>query len=433
MSHSPVEAIDLGTVKGRALVTTRKVRKGEVIFTERPLICCQLSWNRCNGHRCCDYCLKPLENPQDNARRLTRQASLNLPVVPGAPSCDSVVPVFHCATCLTEYCSLDCSTASQLEYHTFICCPNQDNPFSRLEECWRSCHPPPETGTVMLLIRIAAAHFAAHFLKSERAQYIVTALSRFVSSPIVEVPNEDGPSTSNSSTALAHRLMGPTFSGDLSRLHALFIECVAEMAQRTGVPAAFETVLQQTGLNHLLTEYGFCSAMCLIGRNGQGIGSSSLGSWGKAAENVIELRGNRDEIRQFSDFLDHLYETLEEAAGEFLNVEGVGLYARQSLINHSCEPNASVCFEFGTNELSLVAEEDIGFPGTELTICYLDECMMHRSGHSRRKYLCEHYLFICKCSRCQYEKSLQDYESVTSDEEMLTSDNDTDMRDDIID
>nr|CDS26739.1 SET and MYND domain containing protein 5 [Hymenolepis microstoma] len=432
MSYPPVEVVDLGTVKGRALVTTAKVKKGEVIFTERPLICCQLSFNRSNGHRCCDYCLKPLENPQDNARRLTKQASLNLPVVPGAPPCDSIIPIFHCSICRTEYCSLECSTASQLEYHTFICCPDQDNSFNRLEECWRSCHPLPETGTVMLLIRIAAAHFAAHFLKSERAQYIVTALSRFVSSPIVEVPNEDGLCTSGSSTALAHRLMGPTFAGDLSRLHALFVECVTEMAQRTGVSAGLETIPQQIGLDRLLTEHGFCSAMCLIGRNGQGIGSSSLGSWGKAAESVVEQRGDPDEIRQFSDFLDHLYETLDEEAGEFLNVEGVGLYARQSLINHSCDPNASVCFESGTNELSLVAEEDIDSPGTELTICYLDECMMHRSGHSRRRYLREHYLFICKCSRCQYEKSQQGYESVTSNEEMSVSDNDTDMEEDIV-
>ena len=86
------------------------------------------------------------------------------------------------------------------------------------------------------------------------------------------------------------------------------------------------------------------------------------------------------------------------------------------LMNHSCYPNTSVHFESGTNQLSVVVEHDINTPGTELTISYLDECTLMRSGHSRRKYLREHYLFLCKCPRCLEEKERGE-ESVTSEEE----------------
>lgn len=335
MNQTPIQVVDLGPVKGRALITTRKIEIDEVIFKERPLICCQLSWNRLNGHRCCDYCLKPLENPTDNARRLTGQNSLVLPAVAGVAPPDSPIPSVYCPTCRTEFCSNECFQASQSEYHTFICCENANNPFNALEEYWRSCHPMPETGTVMLLVRIAAAYLAAHALKSERAQHIVTALSRFVSSPVVEIPNEVGASSSDgssSSATLAHRLMGPNFSGDLLNLHGLFKQCVAEMIRRTGAPGEFDAICQQIGLTNLLSDYGFCSAICLLGRNGQGIGCSSLGAWGRTAESVVNERGNPEECEQFSDFLDKLYITLDETVGENLNVEGVGLYEQQSKV-----------------------------------------------------------------------------------------------------
>ncbi|KAH9285357.1 SET and MYND domain-containing protein 5 [Echinococcus granulosus] len=419
MEGAPVEVVDVGPEKGRGLFTTRPLVENEVILEERPLICCQLSWNRFYGYKSCDYCLKPLESPQDNARRLLRDHSFVLPVIPGASDGHFFVQPFQCSSCGVEYCSEACRAASASEYHFFICCRGQENPFFQLEKEWRESHLLPETGTIMLLVRIAAAHFSAHFCQCEQAQHIVTALSRFVSSPIVELPSSNEHDPCCSPTSLTHIMMGPKFSGNLARLHALFLEVLGEMVQRTGVfisPNEASNVLQQIGLRQLLSLYGFSSAMCLIGRNGQGIGTSSLGAWGKAAEKIIEGRGNLVEKRQFSDFLDSLYEKLDETAGDFLDVEGVGLYERQSLINHSCEPNASVRFELGTNELSIVANEDIGNPGTEVTICYFDECMLSRGVHSRRKYLREHYLFVCKCPRCIREKD-DGAESETTEEE----------------
>ncbi|VDK20906.1 unnamed protein product [Taenia asiatica] len=430
MEVASVEVVDVGPEKGRGLFTTRPLVKNEVIFEERPLICCQLSWNRFYGYKSCDYCLKPLESPQDNARRLLRDSNLVLPTIPGASDGHSPVQIFRCPSCGIEYCSEACRAASASEYHFFVCSNGQNNPFFQLEQEWRKSHLVPETGTVMLLVRIAATHFSAHFRQSERAWHIVTALSRLVSSPIVELPSGKECEPHNSPTSLTHIMMGPKFSGNLARLHVLFLEVLGEMARRTGVSTSSNevpNVLQQIGLHHLLSEYGFGSAMCLVGRNGQGIGTSSLGAWGKATEKIIKDRGNPVEKRQFSDFLDSLYERLDEAAGDFLNVEGVGLYERQSIINHSCEPNASVRFELGTNELSIVANEDIVSPGTEVTICYFDECMLLRGVHSRRKYLREYYLFVCKCPRCIREKDNGADSETTEEEDDVDDDDDEPM------
>ena len=42
-------------------------------------------------------------------------------------------------------------------------------------------------------------------------------------------------------------------------------------------------------------------------------------------------------------FVERVYEKLDETVGlEFIDSEGIGLYVCQSLLNHSCAPNAEV-------------------------------------------------------------------------------------------
>lgn len=99
--------------------------------------------------------------------------------------------------------------------------------------------------------------------------------------------------------------------------------------------------------------------------------------------------------------------------GNFLNNEGVGLFALHSTCNHSCVPNAEAAFSHNNSRLSLLALQDIQ-PGEEILISYLDECDTSRSRHSRQKILAENYVFVCKCPKC--EEQAQD-EDVTSEEE----------------
>ena len=54
-----------------------------------------------------------------------------------------------------------------------------------------------------------------------------------------------------------------------------------------------------------------------------------------ATENIAE---------SVKDFVDSVYTCIEDAVGmQFADAEGAGLFTWQSLLNHSCQPNAEVC------------------------------------------------------------------------------------------
>ena len=167
-----------------------------------------------------------------------------------------------------------------------------------------------------------------------------------------------------------------------------------------------------------LTPEGFQKLFAMVGRNGQGIGSSPLAHWVKKAE---KLRMSKTEKENLDGLIDAVYTAIEGHAGlQFMNSEGSGLYLLHSAANHSCEPNAVVEFPFNNHELVLNATKEIG-AGEEVFICYLDDCDRDRSRHSRRKILLQNYLFHCECSKCS---SQVDDPDLTSDEEMSSSDED---------
>ena len=156
---------------------------------------------------------------------------------------------------------------------------------------------------------------------------------------------------------------------------------------------------------------GFRSLFTLIGRNGQGIGTSSFSVW---VRNVTA----KNTESSVDSLIDTIYEDMDKESGDFLNNEGSALYSVQSACNHSCDPNVESTFPFSNHTLVLVASRDVN-EGEELFISYLDECVLSRSRHSRRKILEENYLFFCKCSHCETEADQLD---VTSDDESMEED-----------
>lgn len=117
------------------------------------------------------------------------------------------------------------------------------------------------------------------------------------------------------------------------------------------------------------------------------------------------------------ELIDTIYDEMEKESGDFLNNEGSALYAVQSACNHSCEPNATIAFPHSNHNLAVVASKDLQ-PGEEVFIGYLDECVLSRSRHSRRKILLENYLFQCCCSKCEREAGEPDETSSDDEEEM---------------
>jgi len=156
----------------------------------------------------------------------------------------------------------------------------------------------------------------------------------------------------------------------------------------------------------------------MIGLNGQGVGGSPFNRYvtNFQKENQSGSSENAEASSPADSAIDELYQLLDDAVGlEFLNSEGTGLYALQSVCNHSCEPNAKIEFPFNNAVVALVATRKIE-QGEEVTISYLDECQLSRSRHSRRRALMENYLFACECSKCLKE-AFEGQLDVTSSEE----------------
>ncbi|XP_050595122.1 histone-lysine N-trimethyltransferase SMYD5 isoform X2 [Bombus affinis] len=342
--------------KGKGLFAVRSFKYGDTILEEKPIVCCQFSWNLDFGYLACDNCLKPLETAEENVRRLTGNSAIILPY----PECCETKKdlITECPECGTKYCSIECQNDAYLRYHSTICLQSREkdesHPLVQLNETWKQMHYPPESATVMLLIKMIAL-----VNQADNKEEMLSTFSQFCHRTV------------NDTHEIAHKLLGEKFIGQ--------IEVLRQMMQKAW-----------------FTPEGFKSLLALVGTNGQGIGTSAFSCWVK---NVSALELPRDERIQVDKLIERIYDDMEEAVAFFWNNEGSGLYIFQSSINHSCVPNAVVEFPYSNNVLVLKAIRDI-HPEEEICISYLDECCLERSKHSRHKALSSLYLFHCYCNKC---------------------------------
>lgn len=358
--------------KGKGLFTKQMIREGDAILTERPIVCCQFSWNRSYNYTACHHCMKSLETAQNMCRRLSSNYALELPYT---DTCcvrmtSDVPPVKKCPRCSVPFCSDECYDVSMMQYHKVLCqggrIKDLNHPLNRLDEAWKKSHYPPETATVMLVARIAAM--------VEQSDNPNDLLARF--SQFLDTAHDDH-------SNIAHKLLGPKFTEQVETITSLFQDL-------------------RLGTEHmpkLKTVVGMQSMFALIGMNGQGIGTSSVSQYVTNVDNLTLT----DEERVSADaIIDQAYEDMEKVSGQFLNCEGSGLFQLASCTNHSCEPNAEVTFPHNSSTMVMVALRDIA-ADEEICISYLDDCQRGRSRHSRRKHLRENYVFECLCQKCEGE------------------------------
>lgn len=266
--------------------------------------------------------------------------------------------------------------------------------FTQLIADWKECHPPPESTSIMLPLKLIAIYRQASS-ESVRSSFL-TQLQRF------QAKHRDPTS------GLTHKLLREDFQGQIARLRELFAKVCYE-------EALADSIFSAEGFNRL---------WAMIGTNGQGIGLSSFNAWNRVVESQVlpQIQQHKADAERLSALLDSYYAKIEEATGvDFMLTEGSGLYSLQSACNHSCDANAQVEFRHGDARLSLVALRAIE-PGSEVCISYLDECALQRSRHSRQKLLAQDYLFACACTRCAHEASEQEDE--TSCDETTSDDDD---------
>lgn len=379
ISDFDVEVRDGLPHKGRGLFAKRCFQVGEVVLTEQPLVSSQFLWNALYKYSACNHCMKPLETAEEACRRLSSNSMIELP----HPECCEVHKEEHirCNKCQVWYCSESCRQLAWNHYHATLCTgpasqEDLEHPLFRLEEAWRNMHYPPETCSIMLVARMIAT-----IKQSKDRDKTKELFSRFCKATI------------NEEESIAHKLLGEQFQSQLELLRNILME-----------------TLHDDDVQQWFTPEGFRSLFALIGTNGQGIGTSSFSVWVKNCESLGLDESAR---QQLNDYIDKLYDDMDKVSGEFLNCEGSGLYAMQSLCNHSCIPNAEVTFPNNNFVLSIKAVVDIK-QGDEIFISYLDECDRDRSRYSRQKLLRENYLFSCSCEKCI---SQADDPDMTSEEE----------------
>nr|CAD7401676.1 unnamed protein product [Timema poppensis] len=364
--------------QGKGLFATQCFNAGDIIFEERPLVCCQFSWNGAYRYAACDFCMRPLESTEENARRLTGKKDLVLPY----PECCPTDKKSHiqCKQCSVRYCCADCRDAAWSQYHKTLCTQSRtrdpSHPLEQLNDTWKQMHYPPETATIMLVARMIA-----NVRQAEDQEGAFRLFMQFCHK------------TKNEEEEFVHKLLGKPFSDQLQMLreqinHALYADCVQQW----------------------LTPEGFLSLVALVGTNGQGVGTSPISEWVKNAS-ALELP--EEEKKKLDKFIENLYDELSKEAGTFLNSEGTALYSLQSACNHSCDANAEVAFPYSNFQLVMRATKDIT-PGDEICVSYVSECVLDRSRHTRHKILSQHYLFACRCTKC--ESQVEDPD-VTSEEE----------------
>uniref|UniRef100_A0A1Q3F3A4 Putative histone tail methylase n=1 Tax=Culex tarsalis TaxID=7177 RepID=A0A1Q3F3A4_CULTA len=366
--------------KGRGLFARQLIKAGTVLFEESPLVSSQFSWNAAYGYLACEYCLRPLETAECNVRRLANDYAIELPYPECCPVQEQLEDHTRCADCGTLYCSQSCLGDALERYHKAICLgANKDktsHPVNALIEFWKKTHYPPETSSIMLIIKIIGMFKQSPDMQSKFDDFVSQAV------------NED--------LEIFHKMLGNDFAQQIEQLYALLVNAFE--------PSANERL-------QWLTPSGFRSLLALIGTNGQGIGTSSFADW---VRNVTELELPDTQRESVDVLIDSLYSKLDDVVGNFLNNEGSALYSLQSKVNHSCAPNAECQFPYSNNMLALTTVQEIA-AGEEICISYLDECVLERSRHSRQKMLRENYLFQCQCKKC--ESQVDDPDETSEDED----------------
>ncbi|XP_066925245.1 histone-lysine N-trimethyltransferase SMYD5-like [Clytia hemisphaerica] len=371
--------------KGKGLFAEGRIKEGDVILIEKPLVCSQFLWNKTYSYTACEYCLKSMETAQNMARRLSSKYDLELPYA--EQCCDNLkqrIEVFQCPRCKEKYCSEICFQNAEQKYHRLLCLGdgrrNASHPINQLDEAWKKVHYPPETATVNLILKMVAMITQSSDPKETREDFL-----------------QFHAAIRDQSQKMVHKLLGEKFTEQLETMYNLLQEVSTTMDLNKEVGS----------LDDLRTLFG------LIGMNGQGIGTSSLS---KYVHNIDAMNLSEDEREKVDTFIDEIYDNISEVSGQFLNCEGSGLFKVQSRSNHSCEPNAEVTFPNNNSTLVLVALQNIQ-PGEEICICYLDDCQRARSRHSRRKILRENYLFECTCTRCELDMGEISQTSSSEEEE----------------
>lgn len=138
--------------KGYGIKAIKNYDEDDIIFEENPIVCAQFLHNK-DFFLACSHCMRSLEKPSAMLKRLSG-IEVELPSHFDPALSDLNQPqIFSCQHCSDVYCSEHCQQEAYQQYHHLLC----NNPFLlQLENEWKECHLPPESASIMLVVRLIA-------------------------------------------------------------------------------------------------------------------------------------------------------------------------------------------------------------------------------------------------------------------------------------
>jgi len=145
----------------------------------------------------------------ENVRRLANNNAVAVPLVEHDPTAQWLPQFTQCARCKARYCSEDCLVEAQKRYHRVSCMgafrADDTHPINVLNETWKKMHYPPETGTIMLIVRLMAM-----YQQSNNKPEFLEQLQSFQALIV------------NREQKIYHKMLGENFEQQMEQLFAAF-------------------------------------------------------------------------------------------------------------------------------------------------------------------------------------------------------------------
>ncbi|KAH9100158.1 hypothetical protein LEN26_016125 [Aphanomyces euteiches] len=400
--------------KGKALFAAKRLLPGQPIFSEMPFVAMQHLSNQ-SLVQGCENCYAVCGSIESQLAYILHVESGAIPPVPRTVKVDieESLPqkgIVKCS-CGAVYCSNECRVAAWERYHCLLCVGHPDTP---MQDFVRHSS---ETNEIFLLAAQVICTICVSFARSRNLPEARKPVDMFCKLPWWEVVStaadlEPGQTLEEYcgifKDLLSHTVelfvRGLQFNINHLMLHGshpdaestymenidfenVFVDCEAD-----GILSVdfFARVVGMFEMNNISLEIRHpCS---LVAEMYEDSDNPEIKSWlPTVSDNIqakLKLEANEEDEED--------NEEGSEQQWEYPYLEGTALYSLICMMNHSCEPNVAVSYEYGV--ATAVALQDISV-GDELCISYIET---DQDVDARRAELSE-YQFECNCPRCESE------------------------------
>jgi len=255
-----------------------------------------------------------------------------------------------------------------------------------VEEAWKRLHPPPETASITMILKLLA--MLQHELRHPAEPHAASGgLEHF------------------------RDAIECDFEGNGATQQLKIFEAKAEELRE--ICGLLGPVFSEPGMEKWTSWGGFSSLMGVMCTNALGCGTSSLDAYRSRVYQILSREVDSDDTTddeaeaesgaavEATETLEEIYNRIEARVGPFQVCDGSAMFVRQSAMNHSCDPSTVATYPANNACVEIVATRMIP-EGEEITMCYVEGLQEEDvPTEQRQAELRGYYLFSCACRRCK--------------------------------